>query len=53
MGEWLRTSLRALFEILARDQVLGVPIDRSALRKLSTSISRDSMTLRGAFFGRS
>ena len=36
MGEWLRTSLRALFEdtVLARDQVLGVPIDRSALRKL-------------------
>jgi asparagine synthase (glutamine-hydrolysing) len=36
MGHWLRTSLRGLFEeaVLSRDDVMGVAIDRRALRKL-------------------
>jgi asparagine synthase (glutamine-hydrolysing) len=36
MGQWLRTSLRELFEdsVLARDELMGVELDRRALRKL-------------------
>ena len=36
MGQWLRTSLRGVFEdaVLKRDQVAGVPINRRALRQL-------------------
>lgn len=36
MGQWLRTSLRGVFEeaVLARDQLMGMPINRRALRQL-------------------
>ena len=36
MGSWLKTSLRGVFEdvVLGRDEILGLPIDRPALRML-------------------
>jgi len=36
MGQWLRSSLRDVFEqaVMSRDNLLGVAIDRRALRKL-------------------
>jgi hypothetical protein len=36
MGTWLRTSLRERFEetILKRDEILGLAIERRALREL-------------------
>ncbi len=36
MGKWLRTSLRTIFEeaVLSRDEILGLRIDKKALRTL-------------------
>ena len=36
MGQWLRTSLRDVFEqaVLSRDALMGMEIDRTAIRKL-------------------
>jgi asparagine synthase (glutamine-hydrolysing) len=36
MGQWLRTSLRGLFEeaVLSRDALMGIALDRKSLRKL-------------------
>lgn len=36
MGQWLRTSLRGLFEetVLSRDQIMGLAVNRKSLRQL-------------------
>ncbi|MEQ8857291.1 MAG: asparagine synthase (glutamine-hydrolyzing) [Pseudomonadales bacterium] len=36
MGRWLRSSLREVFEdnVIARDDILGLPVDRPALRAI-------------------
>ncbi len=36
MGQWLRTSLRGLFEetVLSRDEIMGLSVNRKALHKL-------------------